>query len=116
MSNFNADDIPPSLKAKDTWLRILFIILFGCTFYVSVFIIALLALLQLIAKLFTGQVTQDLARFGHNLGTYLSQIASYVTFASDFKPFPFSNFPNEHKNLPANWDGGNIPHNNSDAA
>ena len=89
----NEDDLKRHVKDKDTWLRFVYLVLFGVVFYVSVFITFLASGLQFLAKLFSGSSFEGLAEFGDNLATYQGQVTRYLTFASDQKPFPFAPFP-----------------------
>lgn len=89
----NEDDLKRHVKDKDTWLRFVYLVLFGVVFYVSVFITFLASGLQFLAKLFSGASFDGLSEFGDNLATYQGQVTRYLTFASDEKPFPFAPFP-----------------------
>jgi Domain of unknown function (DUF4389) len=53
----------------------------------------LTAVVQLVFAIFNDEPNQRLQRFGSSVGLYLTQIASFVTFATDVAPFPFSDWP-----------------------
>ena len=48
---------------------------------------------QFLATLFTGETNARLRLFGLSLAAFIYQIASFVTFNSDEKPFPFGPWP-----------------------
>ena len=43
--------------------------------------------------IFTTKANENLAGFGSLLVTYVAQILNFVTFNSESRPFPFSDFP-----------------------
>lgn len=55
--------------------------------------IVLTALVQLVFAVFSDELNPRLQRFCGSLGLYLKQIASFVAFASEAIPFPFSDWP-----------------------
>lgn len=52
-----------------------------------------IAVFQLIAEVVSDGPNDRLMAFGRNLGSYLGQIACFLTFASEEIPFPFSDWP-----------------------
>ncbi|MDD3370855.1 MAG: DUF4389 domain-containing protein [Alphaproteobacteria bacterium] len=93
MTGLNEEDLRKNVKDKDTWLRFLFLVVFGIAFYLSIMLTFAASVFQFLAKLFNGAVFAGVAEFGDNLATYQSQVTRYLTFASDEKPFPFAPFP-----------------------
>jgi len=93
MSSLNEDDLKKHVKDKDTWLRFVYLVVFGIAFYLSIGLTFAASIFQFLAKLFSGSSFEGLSEFGDNLGTYQSQVTRYLTFASDDKPFPFAPFP-----------------------
>lgn len=93
MANFDEDVIKKNVKDKDTWLRFVYLVVFGFAFYLSIILTFATSIFQFLAKLFGGQSFGGLAEFGLNLATYQAQVTRYLTFASDEKPFPFAPFP-----------------------
>lgn len=78
---------------KTTWERALYMLLFGFIGYFAFWIIILIAVVQVVVTLVNKTPNEDLLVFSRNLTEYLRQIASYLGFASDEKPCPFSPFP-----------------------
>jgi len=78
-------------------MRIFYVLLFCVIFSVMELLVAAIAILQCLISLFNdGKANTDLQDFGARLGIYLKQIAEFVSFASDEKPFPFSDWPERH--------------------
>ncbi|MCL2473521.1 MAG: DUF4389 domain-containing protein [Alphaproteobacteria bacterium] len=93
MADINEEDLKKNVKDKDTWLRFVFLILFGIALYFIMIVVCISSLVQFLAKLFSGSALSSLSEFGGNLAKYQAQVTSYLTFASDDKPFPFVPFP-----------------------
>jgi hypothetical protein len=93
MTMMNEEDLKKNVKDKDTWLRFVYLVLFGIAFYLSASILLVVSLVQFLAKLFSGSSFAGLAELGDGLASYLAQVTRYLTFASDDKPFPFAPFP-----------------------
>lgn len=78
---------------KVAWERALYMLLFGFIGYFAFWVIVLIAIVQLVVTLVNKVPNEDLLTFGRNLTEYLKQITSYLGFASEEKPCPFSPFP-----------------------
>jgi hypothetical protein len=86
-------NVKENVKNVDTWLRGLFIIIFGVIFYFLIGIIWLLVIFQFVTKVITGKLNEQLEKFSSGLTQYALQILDYVTFQSETRPFPFSPYP-----------------------
>ena len=100
MDELNEENLKRNVKDKDTWLRLIYLVVFGIAFYLSILLTFATSLFQFLAKLFSGNSFDGLAEFGNNLAIYQSQVTRYLTFASDEKPFPFAPFPDKHETTP----------------
>lgn len=109
MSDSTDKELPPGeevkehLKSRSTWLRFAYMLLFAFIFYVAKFVLLAVALLQILAALFTGEPNARLTRFGESLSQYIYQTARFLTFSSEDMPFPFADWP-ESQGLPATQD------------
>jgi hypothetical protein len=86
-------NVKENVKNVDTWMRGLFIIIFGVIFYFLIGIIWLLVIFQFFTKVITGNLNEQLEKFSGGLTQYALQILDYVTFQSETRPFPFSPLP-----------------------
>jgi len=81
-------DTPATINGKRSiWLRCLLMVLMAIAFQIS-----LGAIVQFVLAL-SDTPNARLITFGQSLGLYLSQIASFVSFATEEAPFPFSAWP-----------------------
>jgi hypothetical protein len=98
MNALDENELKMHVKDKDTWLRFVYLVLFGAAFYLSILLTFAVSILQFLAKLFSGSSFVSLSEFGGNLATYQFQVTRFLTFASDEKPFPFAAFPSKSQN------------------
>ncbi|MGH8194768.1 MAG: DUF4389 domain-containing protein [Woeseiaceae bacterium] len=84
-----ATDLEGNLKSRDTWLRLLFMIVLVLIYGLSRIVVAAVVVLQFFWVLLTGETNVRLKALGHSLATYTYQIVLYLTFNSDERPFPF---------------------------
>jgi hypothetical protein len=78
---------------RGTWLRLLFMFLFGMIFNVVQIVIMLTVFIQFFSTLLTGHSNRQLAGLGDSLGAYVYEIIRFLTFASEAMPFPFGAWP-----------------------
>ncbi len=88
------DDLVENVRELSGWVRVLFVIFFIVVLHLIIGpLIVLLALAQGLFRVFTTKPNENLAGFGALLVTYVAQILNFVTFNSESRPFPFSDFP-----------------------
>jgi hypothetical protein len=82
-----------NIKSESFWLRSLFMILFLIVYRVVDLLVMLVALSQWLYMLLTGDSNASLSRFANGLSRYVAQIITYLSYSSEQKPFPFSDWP-----------------------
>lgn len=87
------DGIKEHLRERKTWLRALYMLLFVVFYSVVEVIITAVVIFQFLLALFTGRTNARLLKLGQNLSTYVYQIMLYLTFNSDYQPYPFGVWP-----------------------
>jgi hypothetical protein len=83
---------PPQDK-RSIWMRALMMILMGMAFQLAATLLGLIAVVQWILALFSDTPNARLACVGKAVGSYLRQIADFVSFDTEEVPFPFSDWP-----------------------
>lgn len=87
------DRMKRNLTSSEHWIRLLYMVLFSLLLYVVSFVVAAAVVLQFLISLFTGSDNRNVRWFGHGLAVYVQQILMFLTYNSNFKPFPFSDWP-----------------------
>lgn len=76
------------------WLRLLFMLLFFVIlFYVMKLVVTVIVVVQFLFRLVSGQTNDRLLAFSDSLSRYGHEVLEYVTYVSDRRPFPFSDWP-----------------------
>lgn len=78
-----------NLKSRTTWLRLLFMCIFGLLISLAGMVGTVIVVLGFFWVLFTGEINRQLQQTGQSLAGYIYEIVRYLTFNSDAKPFPF---------------------------
>lgn len=89
----NPNEIRENLKQQDTWLRLLFIVIYGAVLWIVSIVLLFVVVFQFLSVLFTRETQKNLLGFGGSLAEYVRQVVNYLTFNSEFKPFPFGDWP-----------------------
>jgi len=74
-------------------LKILYLIFFYLVYGVTDIALIIIAIIQTLLNLFTDGPSESLQQAGKSLGIYVKQITEYLSYASEEKPFPFSDWP-----------------------
>lgn len=74
-------------------IRILCMVLVAFVFSILGCILWLVAIAQLLARVFTGRASAELARFGSGLAHYAQEVIEYLTFVTETAPYPLGRFP-----------------------
>jgi len=75
------------------WIRGLFMILFMIIGNVAAWLIAAVAVFQFLFVIITGKQNTQLLSFADGLSRFVYQIAKFLTFGAEEKPFPFTDWP-----------------------
>ena len=88
-----SDELKEHLKERKTWLRGLYMLLFALFYTVPEIVITAVVIFQFLLALFTGKANERLLKLGQSLSTYVYQILQFLTFNSDYHPYPFGAWP-----------------------
>jgi len=78
---------------RKIWVRGFFMLLMTLAYQVTGTILFVVTVVQFVLTLLNDTPNDRLVAFGSSLGRYLQQTASFLTFASEEVPFPFSEWP-----------------------
>ena len=82
-----------NLANPDTWIRLLYMILFVIMLAVARMVIWVVAILQFVLVLITGIDNVNLRNLGQGVSKWSLQAFLFMTFNDDEKPFPFADWP-----------------------
>lgn len=85
-------ETPPEDK-RSIWMRALMMILMAMAFQLAATLLGLIAVVQWILALVNDAPNARLTHMGRAVGSYLRQIAGFVSFDTEEVPFPFSDWP-----------------------
>jgi len=80
--------IEQNLKSGATWLRCLFMVISCILASVAIMAGSVIVALGFFYVLFTGEVNQQIREAGQSVAKYIYNIALYLTFNTEEKPFP----------------------------
>ena len=93
-NNKTADKpLKTNLLNADTWVRLLYMLLFGLLLTIARMVIWVVAIVQFLFVLISGEDNTNLRNLGQGVTRWVSQALLFLTFNSDEKPFPFSDWP-----------------------
>lgn len=78
---------------RNIWMRALLMLLMALAFHVCITVLGVVTLIQFVIVLLNDTPNVRLASFGRSMGSYLRQITTFLTFATEEMPFPFSEWP-----------------------
>ena len=88
------NDTPDTpIGRRNIWMRGLFMLLMGFAFQVCGTVLCFVTVIQFVMTLLYDTPNARLVALGRGMGRYILQIVSFLTFASEEIPFPFSEWP-----------------------
>lgn len=88
-----------NIKSESFWLRSVFMVLFFVVYRIVDILVLLVSISQWLYVLLSGDANQGLRKFANGLSLYVAQIINYLSYNTEEKPYPFSDWPQE--NTPA---------------
>lgn len=92
--------LKPNLLNADTWLRLLFMVLTLICLFIARFLIWFVALFQFLSVLIAGRDNDNMRNFGQGVSKWAYQGLLFLTFNSEEKPYPFSEWPTVEETEP----------------
>jgi len=82
-------EIKNNITNSNQWTRILYMLLFGVILYLVMMVLCVVVVVQAIFALLTGKPNTEIRRFSGDLVKYLRDIAAFLTYTDETKPYPF---------------------------
>ncbi len=92
MTTDTAEQANP-VSSRPRLLRALYLIFFMIAFGFGESVLGLIAVVQFIWLLATGEPNANLRRFGSSLARWFADVVRFLTCASEDKPFPWKDWP-----------------------
>jgi hypothetical protein len=87
------NDVKENLKSQSTWVRGLYMLLFMVFSRIAELVLGAVIVFQFLLKLFTGETNDRLLKLGQGLSTYIYQTFQFLSFNSEYHPYPFGAWP-----------------------
>jgi len=84
------EQINYNLTQLSTWKRIFFMLIFSAIGSLVRMTLWFVILLQVASTLLTGKANPNILNFGRSLSVYTYHILLFLTFNTETRPFPFS--------------------------
>lgn len=84
-----------NIKSKDSWVRGLYILLFGLLYSIAEIVLWVIVLFQFGSQIFTARPNARVLEFSRGLTAYIYQILQFVSYRTDQMPYPFADWPYE---------------------
>ena len=88
-----SNDIKGNIKQQSTWKRGLYMVLFSIFYTIAEVVLFAIVVFQFALKLVTDDSNERLRRLGQSIGTFIYQIIQFLTFNSEYHPYPFGTWP-----------------------
>jgi len=89
-----ANEVIDNIVQSSVWIRVLFMAAFAvASYFILLPLIIVLSIAQALFMLITAQNNANLRYFSATLALYVTQVVEYLTYLSEEKPYPFSDFP-----------------------
>lgn len=82
-----------NITSSKHWVRLVYMLLFAFFLYVASFVVGILVIVQFLFALITGSDNRKLRELGGSLTVYIKQVLLFLTFNSEYKAFPFADWP-----------------------
>lgn len=89
----DTEEIKQYVKSRQTWLRLLYMVIFVFFAWVASFVFGVVVLVLFLWQLFAGKTNDQLRSFGQSLSHWGYQVMTFLTFNSEDLPFPFDTWP-----------------------
>jgi len=88
-----SNDVKQNLQSQSTWLRGLYMLLYIFFSRIAEVVLGVIVLFQFLLKLLTGDTNERLLKLGQGLSTYLYQVFQFLSYNTEYHPYPFGAWP-----------------------
>ncbi len=84
-----------NLISESRWLRLVFMALFYVVVSILAPVVILIAFVQVLFGFISGNTNDRLLSLSASINKYIFHIIQYITFNTECKPYPFSDWPSD---------------------
>lgn len=89
----NEQSFKSNISNVNVWIRVLYMLVFALLMVAARFVLCLISVLQALLVLIGGEDNLNLRNLGQGTSKWVYQGLLFLTFNSEQKPFPFSDWP-----------------------
>jgi len=97
MENVDTQELKQNLQDGGAWMRLFYILLFAVIYSVGEVVLTMVVIFQFFCVLFTGGKNAQVLKLGGQLSDFLYHVLRYLTYNTDERPYPFSDWPSGSK-------------------
>ncbi len=109
-----SEEVKGNVMHKDIWKRAVYMLVLMVAYSVAEFILAAIVLFQFLMVLITKETNQALKDFSVQLCRYIYEIVRFLSFNTEYRPFPFNPWPHGSSAVDTNG-GADSPADNGSA-
>lgn len=87
------EEVKRNIRRGNIWIRGFYMLIFAVIYGLADIVLVAVAVFQFGFVLLTTQRNLPLLKFGASLSRFLYEVLLFITFNSERKPFPFSDWP-----------------------
>jgi hypothetical protein len=91
--SIDTESLKENFVQQGKWLRLLWMMGFSFIYSISLWVLWLIVAVQFLFVLLTNSPNENILRASSGFRNYMVQILDFITYRSEDKPFPFSDFP-----------------------
>jgi len=91
--SIDTESLKENFVQQGKWLRLLWMMGFSFIYSISLWVLWLIVAVQFLFVLTTNSPNKNILRASSGFRNYMVQILDFITYRSEDKPFPFSDFP-----------------------
>ena len=91
--SIDTESLKENFVQQGKWLRLLWMIGFSFIYSISLWLLWLIVTVQFLFVLLTNSPNENILKASSGFRNYMVQILDFITYRSEDKPYPFSDFP-----------------------
>ena len=90
MSDDKAEELKKNILSPSQWMRILYMAFYAVACWLLTIVLSVIIVAQVLISLITGEDNENLRTVGKKVSDYFHELLSFLVYATNVKPWPFS--------------------------